>query len=114
MGREVPDDVDVMLEQAEIHSRRVEVIERSQRAAVDELTDLPDGAVEHERVIDHELEVFPLCQLDQLLGLLRRRREWLLNEHMLAVLEGGFRQIEMRPDRRDHRDRVDVRRRQHF
>ena len=47
-------------------------------------------------------------QLDELLGLRRRRRERLLDEHVLAVLERRLRQLEVRPDRRDDGDGVDV------
>ena len=39
--RQVPHDADVVLEQAEVHARRVEVVERPERAVVDELADLP-------------------------------------------------------------------------
>ena len=111
--RQIPDDVDVVLKQSEVHPRRVEVVERPQRAAVDELPDLPDRAAEEERVVHHDLEVLPVGQLDQLLGLRGGRRERLLDEHVLAVLERRLGELEVRPDRRDHRDRVDVGRRQH-
>ena len=69
-------------------------------------------AAEEEGVVHHDLQVLALGQLDQLLGLLRRRRERLLDEHVLAVLERRLRQLEVRPDRRDDGDGVDVRRRQ--
>ena len=108
--REVPHDADVVLKQAEVHARRVEVVERPERAGVDDLADLPDRAAEEEGVVHHDLQVLPLGQLDQLLGLLRRRRERLLDEDVLAVLEGRLRQLVVRPDRRDDGDGVDVRR----
>ena len=68
--REVPHHADVVLEQAEIHARRIEVVERPERAGVDDLANLPDRAAEEERVIHHDLQVLPVGQLDQLLGLL--------------------------------------------
>ena len=55
--REVPDDADVVLKQAEVHARRVEVVERPERAGVDDLADLPHRAAEQERVVDHDLQV---------------------------------------------------------
>ena len=42
------------------------------------------------------------------------RRKRLLDEHVLAVFEGRLRELVVRPDRRDDRDRVDVRRAQDF
>ena len=38
-------------------------------------------------MVDHDLQVLPFRELDQLLGLLRGGREGLLDEDVLAVLE---------------------------
>ena len=114
MRREIPHDADIVLEEAEVHARRVEIVERPQRAVVDELPDLPHGAAEEERVIHHDLQVLPVRQLDQLLGLLRRRRERLFDEDVLAVLERGLCELEVRPDRRDDGDRIDLGRMQNL
>ena len=51
---------------------------------------------------------FRVRQLDQFFCLLRRRRERLLDKHVLAVLERAFGQLEVRPDRGDDRDGIDV------
>ena len=40
-------------------------------------------------------------------GLCRGRSEWLLDENVFAILERGLGELEMRPDRRDHRHRID-------
>ncbi len=67
--RQIPQDVDVVLEQAEVHARRVEVVQIAERAAVDELPDLHDRTAEEKRVVDHDLEPLALGELDELLGL---------------------------------------------
>ena len=53
-----------------------------------------DGAAEEKGVVHHDLQVLPVGQLDQLLGLLRRRRERLLDEDVLAVLERRLGQLD--------------------
>ena len=111
--REIPDDADVVLKQSEVDASRIEVVERAERARFDDLPNLPDRAVEEEGVVHHDLQVLAVGQLDQLLRLLRRRRERLLDEHVLAVLERRLGQLVMGPDRRHDRDGVDVRRPQH-
>ena len=111
--RQIPQHADVVLKQPQVDARRIVVVERTKRAVVDEIADLSDRPAEQEGVVHHDLQVLPLRQLNQLLGLLRRRGERLLDEHVLAVLERRLRQLEMRPDRRDDRDRVDVGRVQH-
>ena len=72
MRREIPYDADIMLKEAEVHARRVEVVERTERATLDNLPNLPDGAAEEKGVVHHDLQILPLCQLDQLLCLMRR------------------------------------------
>ena len=111
---QVPQDADVVLKQPEVDARGIVVIERAESAVVDEVADLPDSSAEQERVVDHDLQVLPVRQLDQLLGLLRRRRERLLDEDVLAVFQRGLGQLEMRPHRGDDRHRVDVGRPQHL
>ena len=69
VGRKIPDDAHVVLKEAEVDARRVEVIERTERAGVDELANLPDSAAEKKRVVYHDLEVLAIRQLDELFGL---------------------------------------------
>ena len=72
--RQVPDHVDIVLEQAEIDARGIVVEELSEHAFVDQLADLPHGAGEEERVIDHDLQVSGGGQVDQLLRPRPRRQ----------------------------------------
>ena len=108
VGREIPHDAHVVLEESEIDAGRVEIIQGTQGAVVDELFDLPHRPAEEKRVVDHDLEVLAIGQLDELFRLLRGRREGLFDEDVLAVLQGGFRELEVRPDRSDDGDRIDV------
>ena len=47
-------------------------------------------------------------QLDQLLSLLRCTGEWFFHENMLPILQGSLCQFEMRPDRRNDCNCIDV------
>ena len=67
--RQIPNHAHIVLKQAEIHPSRIKVVERPQRADIDELAHLAHRAAEQKRVIDHEAQIFPLRQFDQLLGL---------------------------------------------
>ena len=58
---------------------------------------------------NHEDPTGALRETAQLLGLIHVGRDWLLDEHVLAVLEGGLHQPMMRAGRRRHDHRVDVR-----
>src|SRR5439155_13046811 len=101
-------DVDVVLKEPEVHSRRVEIVEGAERTTVDELADLCDRTAEQERVIHHQLEILPFGELDELLRLLGGRGERLFEKDMLAVFERRLRQGEMRPDRSHDGDGVDI------
>src|SRR5881296_777061 len=108
MRRQIPDDADVVLEESQVDPRRIVVIEIAEDAFLDQLPDFSHGAREQEGVVYHDPEILPVCQLDQLFRLLGGRGKWLLDEHVLAVLQGGFGQIEVRADRRDYGDGVDL------
>ena len=108
MGRQVPDDADVVLKEAQIHSRGIVVVEVAEDARVDELAHFSHGAGEEERVIHHDPEILALGQLDELLRLLSRGGERLLDEHVLSVLEGGLGDLKVCPDRGHHSDGVDL------
>ncbi|SRR6266478_6871096 len=112
MGSKVPDDVYVMLEEAQIHPSRIKIVEIAQGTIVDQLPDLPDRATEQECVIHHNFESVPLRQLDQLLGLLRRRGERFFDKNVFAILQSSLGQLEMRPDRSNHGDGIDLSRSQ--
>src|SRR5262249_55984197 len=57
---EVPDHVDVVLEEPEVHADRDVVVDLAQRVAGDELLDPPHGARVHEGVVDHQHATAPL------------------------------------------------------
>ncbi len=106
--REVPEDVDVVLEQAEVHAGRVVVVQLAQGAVVDHLLHAADGAGEQKGVVHHDLEVLALGEFDELFALRDGAGERLFDEHVLAVLEGFLGEFEVSPNRRYNRDQVDV------
>ena len=108
--RKVPKDVDVMLEESEVHSDGIEVVRITQFADADEFLDLPHRPAKEKRVVHHERQPLALGQLDQFLRLRRRRRERLFDEDVLAVLERPFGELVVGRHRRHDRHRVDVRR----
>ena len=59
-------------------------------------------------MVHHDPEILPLRQLDQLLRLLGGGGERFLDEHVLAVFQGDFGQIEVRADGGHHGDGVDL------
>ena len=107
--RQVPDHVHVVLEQAQVDPHGVVVVDLAQRAVVDEMLHLADGPREQEGVVHHDPEVFPLGQVDELLGLGDGVGEGLLDKDVLAGLEGLFGQLEVGEDGRDDGHGVDVR-----
>ena len=112
--RKIPQHVDVMLEQSQIHSSGIVVVQLSQSSFSQQLRDLPHRAGEQKRVIHHDSQVFSCCQIDQLLALRHVAGERLLHENMFPVLERRLRQLIMRPHRSDHCDGIDIRRSEHF
>ena len=107
--REIPQHVDVVLEQAQIHAHGIVVINFAQRATLDEFTDLPDGAGVDEGVIDHQNAISLLRHVHQMLHLIGARSERLLDQHMLALPAGHAGQFIVSGDRSGDRDRVDRR-----
>ena len=98
MRSEVPDDVDVVLEEAEVDAGGVVIIKLAENALVDHLANFADGAGEEEGVIDHDLQLFGGGEIDELGGLGRGRGEGLFDEDVFAVFEGGFGELEVGPD----------------
>ena len=76
---------------------------------VDQLLDGVDGRAVEERVTRHEHEPALRGEPHELLRLLERRGERLLDEHVLPRLERGVRERVVRADRRRDHDGVDVR-----
>jgi hypothetical protein len=106
--RQVPNDIHVVLEDAEVDAHRVDEQDVADFAFVDEVGHFPYRRAVDEHVID-EQQTADLCgHCDQLFGLGDRGRQRFLDEHMLAAVEGGFRQGEMSPDRGGDDDGVDL------
>ncbi len=64
---EVPDDVDIVLEEAEVDARGIVIEELAEDALVDHLADFADGASEEEGVIDHDPQIPGGGEIDELL-----------------------------------------------
>src|ERR1019366_1852024 len=109
MRRQIPDDIAIMLEQAQVDSGRIVVVELAQNAFVEQFPDSSHYARKQERVIHHDLEVLLLGEIDEFFGLRYIASERLLDKHMLAVFESSLGEVVMRPDGSDHRNCVDVR-----
>ena len=101
-------DIDVVLEQTEVHPGGIVVVELPQLFILNELSDLLDCPREEERVVHHDGEVVLLRQIDEFLGLARRGRERFLNKNVLAVVERLLGELEVRPDGSNHRDRINL------
>ena len=84
MGSEVPGNVNVFLEEAEVQSTRADVAEYPDVAAVDDLLDAPDGGGIEEGVADHEHQPAGFGNLDQFLALSRGPGHWFFDEGMFA------------------------------
>ena len=63
MRGKVPDDIYVVLKQAEVHSCGVVVVEFAKFAGIDELLDLPHRSGEQEGMVHHDLEMLALGQV---------------------------------------------------
>jgi len=106
---EVPDHAHVLLVQAQVHALGGDEVDLAEVAGVDELLDLAHRWAEDEGVADHEREATLGGEVDQLAGLRRVRGHGLLDEDVLAGLEGGPGEGMVRADRREDEHGVDVR-----
>ena len=104
---EVPDHINVALNQSEIDSYRVDVLNIAEFTAGNEVADLSDCRGVAIRVIAHHDKTGPLCCVDHLLGISVRGRQGLLYEHMLARLERRECDAHMRGSGRSNRDNID-------
>src|SRR5689334_3662807 len=97
-----------MLEQPQVDSRGIVIVEIPEFALVDELADLLYRPGKEKRMIHHDAEIFLIRQLNELLGLSGVRGERLLQEDVLAVEQCRLGQLKMRPHRCDDGYRIDV------
>ena len=114
VGRQVPHDVHVRLEQAEVDPHGIEVVEIADVARDDQLLHAPHRAREHERVIHREQQPLPCRQVAQLLRIREPCGDRLHHEHVLPLLERDLRQLVVHVRRSRDDDRIDVGRPQHL
>src|SRR5215467_6268820 len=103
-----------MLKQSEIYSRGIIVVKLTEVILLQQLLDLLNRSGKQERVIDHDFEIFLLCEVDQLCRLSNVARERLFHKNMFPVLECCFGQFKVSPYRSYYGDHVDLRRRDHL
>ena len=106
--RQVPDDVDVLLEQPQVDAGRVVIDDVPEFALADQFLDLAHRPGVNEGVVDEQHLLFLLGQLDQLLGLLDRFGHRLFQPQVPAALDGPLGQLEVGGDRRGDGDGVHV------
>ncbi len=98
VDRQVPEDIHVVLEQAQVDAGRVDVVQPAELARMDEGADPLDRRVVDKRVVHHEDLSGRRGRPEQVLGVLRARCQRLLHEDVLACLEGRERQGIVRRD----------------
>jgi len=104
---EVPDDAHVLLVQAQVHTLRGDEVDLAELAGVDELLDLAYRRAEDERMPHHERQLARRGQSHELARLRRVGGHGLLDEDVLAGLENGLGESEVRADRCGDNDCVD-------
>ncbi len=90
MRSEVPDDVDVVLKEAEIDPHRIKIVNITEPARRDDLLHLADGSRIDERVIDEEFKVLLFGDLDKFFRFGRAGGHRLLDKAMLSCLKCGL------------------------
>src|SRR5262249_26650617 len=110
VGRQVPDDIDIVLEQAKVHAKGVVVVQISKGPVINELPDLPHSTGEQKSMVHHNLQAFALSQLNQFLRLPRIASERLFHEYVLTVVKRRLGQLVVCPDRSDYGDHIYFRR----
>src|ERR1043165_5260867 len=97
---QVPDDVNVVLEESEVDADGVEVEKVADLARRDQLLDAAHRARVEEGVVNHQGEAARFGQRDQFFGLADAGREGLFDEDVLARFERGTGERVVRGDGR--------------
>jgi hypothetical protein len=105
--RQIPQDVDVRLEEPQVDPHRVDVEQVAEAAGRHLPADFLDGAGEQEGVIDEDLPPQARRQREQRFAFLDRGRERLFDEHVASGLEAAPGHLEMA--RHGNRDGDEVR-----
>src|ERR1035437_2468444 len=114
MRREVPENVDIVLEKAEIDAGGIVVIEISKSSFVEQLGDFLYSGSEKEGMVYHDLEIFLQSKVDQFLPLRGITGKRLLNEYVLTILQCSLCQPVVSPNRRDDGNGVNLTRQNHL
>lgn len=108
MRSEIPENVDVMLEQPQVDAGGIVVIQPSQSSLSEQLGNFSYRAGKEEGVIHHDPEVFLDGQIDELLTLRNVAGEGFFDEDMLAIFKSGLGQLIVGPHRSDDGNGIDV------
>ncbi len=65
MRGEIPDDVDVMLEESEVDSDAIDVVDLAQLAVFDQFLDFANGVIEKISMIHHQNPLAAVRQVDE-------------------------------------------------
>ena len=65
MRSEVPDDIDIMLKQPQIHAQCIVVVQIAQFPFVDKFLDLPHRAGKQKGVVYHDLQILAFSKFNQ-------------------------------------------------
>src|SRR6476469_1416816 len=98
MNREVPDDVNVFLVEAQIHPRETHVTQSAQGTAIDQFLYFDYRGAVDECVAGHQSSPGEVPNSGQLSRLLTAVSERLFHEHVLATHESTFCQVIMGTD----------------
>ena len=109
VGRQIPEDVDVAPDDAEVGAHGVVVPGRPELSRVEQVLDGADRRTVHEGVIHHEDQPPLPALLEQDPGFDGPARERLFHQHMLVGAERGEGQLEMSPGRCGNGDCIDGR-----
>ena len=108
MRREVPEDVDVALDQAKVDPDRVEKLKLAEHPGAHELADALDRGRVAVGVVAHQHDALLLGRVHEGASFGVARCERLLDQNVLARFDRGHRDLEVGGRRRSHRDRFDA------
>lgn len=108
MRCEVPDDVDVMLEESEVNTNAVDVVDLTEVTGVDEGFDFSDGCSVNECVVNHQDSPGGFRGIDHVLSVCDGGRHGFFDEYMFTGVQGGDGEWSMGGDGRGDDDGVDI------
>ena len=85
MWCKVPDDIDIIAKETQVHTFSFETVDFSQVAALHELSQFIYGWIILKRVSYHQYPLSLLSQCNQFLRLSDTGGKWLLNEYVLIM-----------------------------